>query len=249
MRILEICCGDIGAVKVAAGCRARRIELCSGLAEGGVTPSIALISEATACIPEVNVLIRPRPGDFLYSEMEKRIMENDIRAAVEAGASGLVIGALTSDGDIDTETCRRLIDTACVSAGKIGRQRPNITFHRAFDVCRDPGEALEAVIALGCDCLLTSGLQPDAETGIPMLKTIVNRAAGRIAIVAGSGVNVGNAARIIRETGVDGVHSTARKMLTSAMKFRNAAIGFAEDRLVSSPDIIQSLLSLTENID
>lgn len=242
-RIVEICCGDIEAVIAANRGGAERIELCSGLAEGGVTPSLALIRAAVEIgIPEVNVLIRPRPGDFLYSKAEIRLMEEDIQLAVDAGATGLVTGALTADGDVDMETCRSLIATATVSAARAGQQRPNITFHRAFDVCRNPLKALEDIIDMGCDCLLTSGQEAKAEDGIPMLRLLVEKAAGRIAIVVGSGVNPDNAAKIISETGVDGVHSTARELLKSGMTHRNDKPGFKEDRLVTSAEEVNLII-------
>lgn len=241
-RIVEICCADVEAVIAAKKGGAERIELCSGLAEGGVTPSLALIRAAVEIgIPEVNVLIRPRPGDFLYTKAEIRLMEEDIQLAVDAGATGLVIGALTAEGDVDMEVCRSLIATATVCAARAGRQRPNITFHRAFDVCSNPLKALEVIIDMGCDCLLTSGQESTAEDGIPMLRLLVEKAAGRIAIVAGSGVNPDNAARIISETGVDGVHSTARKSIKSGMTHRNEKIGFGEDRLETTADVIRVL--------
>lgn len=242
-RIVEICCVDIEAVIAAKEGGAERIELCTGLAEGGTTPSLALIRAAVEIgIPEVNVLIRPRPGDFLYSKAEVRLMEEDIQLAVDAGATGIVIGALTADGDVDMDICRSLIATASVSAARTGRQKPNITFHRAFDVCRNPLKALEDIIELGCNCLLTSGQEAKAEDGIPMLRFLEEKASGRIAIVAGSGVNPDNASRIISETGVDGVHSTARKLLTSDMTHRNEKPGFGEDRLETSAETVSLLM-------
>ena len=152
--ILEVCCGDIQSIYAAKTGGAHRIELCSALSEGGVTPSAGLIREAVSSgIPAVHILIRPRGGDFLYSEDEIRLMETDIRCAVSSGVDGVVIGALTSDGDIDMTTCRRLIETAgdC-----------SVTFHRAFDLCRNPQKALEDIISLGCDRILTSGLARSA---------------------------------------------------------------------------------------
>lgn len=110
------------------------------------------------------MLIRPRPGDFLYTHDEKKIIVDDIRAAVQAGAAGVVIGVLTADGDIDTEACREFISVAHTSADDMGAPRPNITFHRAFDVCRNPYTAIETVIGLGCDCLLTSASSPVLRT-------------------------------------------------------------------------------------
>ncbi|MDE5954044.1 MAG: hypothetical protein K2G72_05110, partial [Duncaniella sp.] len=137
--LLEVCCGDIASVHAAIAGGARRIELCSALSEGGVTPSAGLIARAVGSgIQTVHVLIRPRGGDFLYDEDEISIMETDIRQAVSAGAHGVVIGALTTDGAIDTTACRRLIKAA---------EGRSVTFHRAFDLCRDPYKALEDIIA------------------------------------------------------------------------------------------------------
>lgn len=240
--ILEICCGEIAAVEAALEGGARRIELCSGLEEGGMTPSCALIREAAATgMPEINVLIRPRPGDFLFQEREVRIMEEDIRLALDSGATGVAIGALDADGDIDIATCRRLVSAAKETAARLRHPAPNITFHRAFDVCRDPRAALEDVIALGCDCLLTSGMETTAEKGIGMLRQLSEQASGRIKIIAGAGVHPGNAARIMEQTGVDGVHSTARRMMQSRMRYRAERVSFGEDRLVTSPDIVRKL--------
>ncbi len=218
---LEICCGDIGSVYAAAEGGARRIELCSGLSEGGLTPSVALIKEAVrAGIPLVNVLIRPRPGDFLYSAGEARVMEDDVAAAMEAGAGGVVIGALTPDGDIDMSLCSRLAERARTLS-----DRPvNITFHRAFDLARDAGGALDDIMSLGCDCLLTSGMAATAEAGIAALASLVTRSCGRIRIMAGGGVTPGNAARILTETGVGAIHATARSARASGMRFRREGV-------------------------
>ncbi len=163
---LEICCGDLASVLAAKKGGAQRIELCSGLSEGGLTPSIGLIKAAVATgIPNINVLIRPRPGDFLYSTEELSLMEDDIKTAISAGATGIVIGVLTPDGDIDMNACERLIKAARDEARSLGRESLNITFHRAFDVSRDADKSLNDIILLGCDCLLTSGMAPTAEIG------------------------------------------------------------------------------------
>ncbi len=213
---LEICCGDPASVAAAIAGGASRIELCSGLSDGGLTPSAATIETAVASgLPEVNVLIRPRPGDFLYSRHEISVMERDIEFAVASGATGVVIGALTPDGDIDTDICGKLISKA-----RSINPHANVTFHRAFDLVRNPDKSLEEAISLGCDCLLTSGLAPTAQDGIVTLRELVRRAAGRLMIMAGCGVNADNAATIIRETGVDIIHSTARGLSASGMRFR-----------------------------
>lgn len=220
MSTLEVCCGDIAAVIAAKEGGAKRIELCSGLSEGGLTPSISLIRAAVATgIPEINVLIRPRPGDFLYSPLEIDVMEADIVEALKAGATGVVVGALCPDGKIDLETTRRLVKTARDTADKLGRN-VNITFHRAFDVSVDPRHSLEAVVALGCDCLLTSGMAATAEQGISVISDLVRRAEGRILIMAGAGINTSNAGRILSDTGVHAIHSTARAPQPGAMEFR-----------------------------
>ena len=142
-------------------------------------------------------------------------MERDIEFAVASGATGVVIGALTPDGDIDTDICGKLISKA-----RSINPHANVTFHRAFDLVRNPDKSLEEAISLGCDCLLTSGLAPTAQDGIVTLRELVRRAAGRLMIMAGCGVNADNAATIIRETGVDIIHSTARGLSASGMRFR-----------------------------
>ncbi|MCM1449361.1 MAG: copper homeostasis protein CutC [Clostridiales bacterium] len=224
MTSLEICCGDLASVLAAKEGGASRIELCSGLAEGGVTPSYALIKSAVATgIAEVNVLIRARAGDFLYTDAEIDMMVTDIKIAVELGATGVVIGALTAEGDIDTKACRRMINAARDTAAIMGRN-VNITFHRAFDLCRDWSESLETIIGLGCNCVLTSGLAPNAVAGKDMLRRLVEASSGRITIMAGAGVKPSNAEEIVHESGVSAIHSTAREAMESGMKFRRASV-------------------------
>lgn len=210
--ICEICCGDSESLYAAAVGGARRIELCSALAEGGATPSIGLIRQAVALgIAEVNVLIRPRKGDFLYTQPEIELMIDDIRAAVAAGATGVVIGALTADGNIDQPSTRSMIQAA---------QGRNITFHRAFDLCKDPYEALETVIALGCTSLLTSGQAASAMEGAQLIAQLVEQAGNRITVMAGAGVRPSNVAALIAATDVKAVHGTARAPRPSMMTFR-----------------------------
>lgn len=202
-RILEICCADIRSVIEANRGGADRIELCTALELDGLTPSIGMIERAVAAGPvPVRVLIRPRPGDFVYLPPEVDVMESDIRQCRHTGVDGVVIGALMPDGRVDIDTCRRLID----AAGGL-----HITFHRAFDVCAHPLDALEQIISLGCDTLLTSGQQPRAIDGIPLLHTLVEQSSGRIDIMAGSGVNPANAAEILSATGCPCIHGSARR--------------------------------------
>lgn len=218
---LEICCGDIEAVIAAKEGGARRVELCAGLSDGGVTPSIALVKHAARLgIPNINVLIRPRPGDFLYTPAEVAVMEEDIRAVIAAGATGVVIGALNDNGTIDMAAMARLVNAVFEARGG----GVNITFHRAFDVAADPEEALHCIIKLGCNCLLTSGMAPSAEKGVDCLRRLVELADGRIDIMAGAGIKAHNAAKIIESTGVQAIHSTARRPVESLMKFRRPEV-------------------------
>lgn len=216
MAILEICAGSVESAIAARDGGAARIELCAALEIGGTTPSAGLIAEARKIEGIVlNVIIRPRGGDFLYNEHEAACMEQDIRTCRQLGADGVVIGALTADGDIDTALCKRLIDAA---------KGMSITFHRAFDMCRDPKRALEELIAIGCDRVLTSGQAATAEAGLSLLKELVQQAAGRISIMPGCGVNSGNAARILQATGAVEIHASARKSVGSGMLFRHSGV-------------------------
>ena len=150
----------------------------------------------------VQVLVRPREGDFVYNKDEVEGMSRDTRLAKRLGANGVVIGALKPDGSIDEDIIRRLVGEA---------EGMSITFHRAFDVCTHPEEALEQIISLGCHRLLTSGQAPTAEQGIPLLKRLVRQSSGRIIIMPGAGVNVDNARRILSETGASEIHGSLRK--------------------------------------
>ena len=199
---LEVCCADLQSVRVAIEGGAHRIELCRSLEVDGLTPSRAMMESAISLGIPVQVLIRPREGDFVYNEEEVQSMIRDIRLAKELGANGVVIGALRQDGTIDEETIRRLVDEA---------KGLSITFHRAFDVCSQPLEALEKVISLGCNRLLTSGQAASAEQGIPLLKQLVEQSAGRIIIMPGAGVNEKNARNILSKTGAHEIHGSLRR--------------------------------------
>lgn len=215
-RALEVCAGSVQSVIAARDGGATRVELCSALEIGGITPSAGLMREARKVNDiALHVLIRPRGGDFLYDEQETECMVQDIITAKECGADGVVIGALTADGEIDTALCSRLTAAA---------QGMNITFHRAFDMCRDPYKALEEIIALGCNRILTSGQAATAEAGIETIKKLVALADGRISIMPGCGVNANNAAKILDATGACEIHASARKSVGSAMRFRHSGV-------------------------
>lgn len=202
MRKLEVCCGDLQSVRAAIEGGAHRVELCEALELDGLTPSEAMMESAIGMGIPVQVLIRVREGDFVYSKDEICKMRNDIRLARKLGAAGVVIGALMPDGSIDEEAIRCMMDEA---------EGLSVTFHRAFDVCRKPEEALEKIISLGCHRLLTSGQATTAEQGIPMLKKLVEQADGRIIIMPGAGVNPQNASRILEETGAIEIHGSLRR--------------------------------------
>ena len=202
MRKLEVCCGDLQSVRAAIEGGAHRVELCEALELDGLTPSEAMMESAIGMGIPVQVLIRVREGDFVYSKDEICKMRNDIRLARKLGAAGVVIGALMPDGSIDEEATRCMMDEA---------EGLSVTFHRAFDVCREPEEALEKIISIGCHRLLTSGQATTAEQGIPMLKKLVEQADGRIIIMPGAGVNPQNASRILEETGALEIHGSLRR--------------------------------------
>ena len=199
---LEVCCADLQSVRAAIEGGAHRVELCQALELDGLTPSAEMMKSAIDTEIPVQILIRPREGDFVYGKDEIQRMIRDIQFAKQLGANGVVIGALKPDGSIDEETTQRLVGEA---------EGMSITFHRAFDVCANPEEALEQIISLGCHRLLTSGQAPTAEQGIPLLKRLVEQASGRIIIMPGAGINPQNAQRIMSETGTCEIHGSLRR--------------------------------------
>jgi len=199
-RILEVCTGSLQSVMAAAEGGAERIELCSALTLDGLTPSLGLLKTVRALYPEltIQVLIRCREGNFVYTEEDIRIMEQDIEASLPY-ADGIVVGALTAEGDIDIEATRRLV---AASNGK------PVTFHRAFDACRDPFKALEEIILLGCQRVLTSGQQAKAAEGTALLKQLQEQAGDRLIIMPGGGVSAENARLILDQTGCREIHGS-----------------------------------------
>ena len=236
--MLEICAGSWDSVLAARDGGADRVELCSGLAEGGLTPSLGLIRAACRLDGlKVHVLIRPRGGDFLYTETEAALMEDDIRSAIDAGADGVVVGSLTPDGDVDTLQLRRWV----AAAG--GR---NVTFHRAFDLCRQPEQALQDIADCGCNRLLTSGQADKAINGLPLLAQLVAQAGDRLSIMPGSGVNAANAASILTATGAHELHPSARRTVMSQMRFRHGGVSMGQPadeytRLETHPDEVRAI--------
>lgn len=241
MRKIEICCTSVADVQEAFYGGAIRVELCSAISCGGVTPSCGLISEAvktSMSLAEeqggsdrirVNVLIRPREGNFCYNASEVRTMLSDIVNCWEMGVDGVVIGALTPDGDIDMDICERLVEAA---------DGMSVTFHRAFDLCRDPQQALEQIISLGCDRLLTSGQKPKALEGSELISRLVRQADGRIIVMPGSGINPHNIAEIERITGAEEFHSTARGAVPDVSCRIVPELGFDEPAVVLPLDLV-----------
>ena len=211
----ELCAYSTYACRVAARLGVDRVELCASPAEGGVTPSYATIERVAAIEGiDLSVMIRPRGGDFLYSDEEFHTMLEDIVYARRAGATGVVFGILTADGRVDVERTKLLVEAA---------EGMETTFHRAVDMAVDYEQAIEDIIATGCRRVLTSGSYDKAIDGIDNIRRAVAIANGRIEIMAGSGVVADNAEQLAA-TGVDALHFSAKKMVAGAMEYRNPRI-------------------------
>lgn len=215
--LIEACVDSHASCVAATRGGADRLELCAHLAIGGTTPSPVVFKQVQRdCDVKINVLIRPRFGDFLYTDIEMEEMCEEIKTFRELGANGVVIGALTPDGDLDVEKMKRMMDCA----GGI-----DVTLHRAFDMTRDPYAALETAIELGCRTILTSGQASDVVTGKELLKEIYAKAAGRIDIMAGCGVKKWNIQELHDYTGICVFHTTGRKgVLDSGMVYRKSTV-------------------------
>ena len=237
--LIEVCVFSLESCQTAQWAGASRVELCGGMAEGGTTPSAGLIQLARQhlSIP-IHVMIRPRGGDFHYSETELAVMKVDIEVAKSQGADGLVFGILNADGTVNEPQTKELVELA--------KPLP-VTFHRAFDMTRDPLEALEAVIRTGASCILTSGLHQTAEEGLPVLRQLTEKAAGRIKIMAGAGVNAHNAGQLV-ESGVDALHLSGGQKEDSRMTYRQQSVSMASsipgeyEYIEANKDKIKSLL-------
>jgi copper homeostasis protein len=214
--LLEVCVDSAEAAAAAQQGGANRVELCADLLEGGITPSSGTIriTRQQLTIP-MNVLIRPRGGDFCYSSTEFEVMKLNINHAKELGADGIVMGILNPDGTIDSQRTRTLIELA----------RPmEITFHRAFDMARDPLVALETLVELGVDRLLTSGQEATVWEGIELISELVQQAEERIIVMPGGGINVRNVGRIIAHSGATEFHASARTNVDSPMAYRHGHV-------------------------
>ncbi len=239
--LIEACIDDIQSARYAVEGGADRLELCDNLADGGTTPSHALIEwmVANAAVP-VFPIIRVRGGGFVYSADELDVMCRDAAHARALGAPGIVIGALNAAGEVDRDATSRMMDAA---------DGASITFHRAFDRCRDPFAALETLVELGVDRILTSGQRARAWEGRELIAELVRRAGGRISIMAGGAVNENDAAKLVHQTGVSEIHVRATMIIRdadrhenwSAVPFRKALPGDEAARLVTDPQRIRTI--------
>ncbi|HNX00778.1 MAG TPA: copper homeostasis protein CutC [Candidatus Cloacimonadota bacterium] len=210
--LLEISLDSVESAIIAEKAGADRIELCTNLSEGGTTPSLGMIQQVRKHLHiPIYIIIRPRAGDFCYSEEEFEIMKTDIRLTREAGADGVVFGILKPDGGVDTERTTELVELS----------RPmSVTFHRAFDMTSNPTVALEAIISSGANRILTSGQKPSAWEGMQLIAQLVQQAGDRIIIMPGAGINETNILDILKITQATEFHMSAVKSINGRMLFR-----------------------------
>ncbi len=214
--LVEVCVESVAGAYAAVTGGAERIELCSSLSDGGLTPSAGLCEAVCAAVQvPVFAMVRPRAGDFFYDSTEVDVMTRDLDALRRAGAVGFVTGALTADGDVDRRRLRELVDLA---------DGLPVTFHRAFDVCRDADEALEQLCALGVARVLTSGQRAAAPDGKRGIREAVERVGDRLVVMAGAGVRADNVVRLVEFTGVREVHLSAAGQRRSRMAFHREGV-------------------------
>lgn len=217
----EVAANSVASALAAQSGGAARVELCGALELGGLTPSHGEIATARERLRiPIHVLIRPRPGDFVFDDLECETMQRDIETCRSLGCEGVVIGVLDPDGNIDLARCRALITAARGMA---------VTFHRAFDFARDARAALEDVIGLGCTRVLTSGQAADAIAGAAAIHALVGQARGRITVMPGGGLDSRNIAALARATGAVEFHGSAKQRIPSRMHDPTRAIGSMDD--------------------
>lgn len=213
---MEVCANGLASALAAQQGGATRVELCDNLSEGGTTPSYAQIKLAKEQLTvQIYPIIRPRGGDFLFSELEFNLMMEDVKICKSLGCDGIVIGILNADGDVDVKRCSILIDLA---------KPMKVSFHRAFDMSKDLDKSLEDIISLGCERILTSGGEVSAIQGAEKIKHLIKLAQGRIVLMPGAGIRENNVAEIIQKTGALEFHATAKRQVRSEMKFKNLSL-------------------------
>lgn len=237
---LEIIGFNIESCLAAQEAGANRIELCDNPTEGGTTPSYGFIKAAREKLSiELYVMIRPRGGDFLYSDAEFEIMMQDIGVCRTLGCDGVVLGILTPGGNVDKKRCRQLIEHAY----PLG-----VTFHRAFDRTEDPLQSMEDIIEIGCERILTSGLRPKAIDGIALLKKLIQQADDRIIIMPGSGVNADNIIQLAERTGAVEFHSSASMVIDSSMQYENELIDEKMQHVVVNKEEVRKMSALLKAV-
>ncbi len=233
--LLEICANGFASALAAQQAGADRIELCENLAEGGTTPSYGLLQHVRQKVRlPIHVLIRPRPGDFVYSDDEFAIMQTDIRLCKKLGYDGIVAGIMT-DGYVDMDRMATIVQLAAPLP---------VTFHRAFDRCYDPFSALEAIIDIGCKRLLTSGQQPTAEAGKELIRELVQRAGDRLTIIPGAGIREHNIVDLATYTEAREFHTSAKQALPAPTEYHQPALpGMDSVREESNTVLIRRILA------
>lgn len=241
-KTLEICVEDIQGIDAAVTGGADRIELCAALSVGGLTPPVSLARAAADAPLPVHLLCRPREGDFVYAPVEQALLAGDIRTAAETGLAGVVIGANAGTG-LDTTILAALVAHAR-ALGEARGMPLSLTLHRAFDLCHDLPRAMEAAIALGFDRILTSGGTPKAVDGVPALTQLHRQAAGRIVILAGSGVSPATLPAIL-QSGIGEVHASCRQPAGGPADADTLRFGFASpDHARTNVDLVSRLATL-----
>ena len=233
---LEVIGFTIESCLIAQAAGAHRIELCDNPSEGGTTPSYGFIKTARENLSiELYPIIRPRGGDFLYSEIEFEVMKADIQICKNLGCDGVVIGMLNSDGTVDKQRCKELVDIA---------QPMGVSFHRAFDRTKDPFKALEDIISIGCERILTSGQKSVATDGAALLNELVKQANGRIIIMPGSGVRSDNVENLVKKTNATEFHTSARTYADSKMEFINESMDEQLTSVTTLSNEIKTIIQL-----
>ena len=233
---LEVIGFTIESCLIAQAAGAHRIELCDNPSEGGTTPSYGFIKTARENLSiELYPIIRPRGGDFLYSEIEFEVMKADIQICKNLGCDGVVIGMLNSDGTVDKQRCKELVDIA---------QPMGVSFHRAFDRTKDPFKALEDIISIGCERILTSGQKSVATDGAALLNDLVKQANGRIIIMPGSGVRSDNVENLVKKTNATEFHTSARTYADSKMEFINESMDEQLTSVTTLSNEIKTIIQL-----
>ena len=238
--LIEICVDSIESALAAEKGGAHRVELCDNLMAGGTTPSMGMLQVLRKhLIIDINFIVRPRSGDFVYSDFEFQIMKKDIEMAKQYGVNGIVVGILKANGEIDLERMKEIIQIS----------KPlKVTFHRAFDMTRDPLKSLDSLIDLGVERILTSGQESNAFKGMDLIEKLVHRAGDRIIIMPGAGINDMNVEEIVSKTGVREVHMSAKEKVESIMQYRNSRVAMGGNLIVEEYDNYYTSEIIVKNI-